>query len=380
MNLINKLKRIAAAGIAVSTAAGCMAPAMASQADGTYFTYTIKLPGEKAKTYSSGTALNLTSVKASSSDVKFTLKSVYISGKKLALSKAKLSCQYTSASNHITSLTQNKSTLAISAKLIKSIAGTEKTPILSVTKKGTYSSSGAAASAVIRDTKYKKKIDASAGFVNVKLGRYGTAKTGFSLLSTGFAINGAAKEAGTYSWWIAEYAKSGDSWKATDFVIVPKAPYTAGSSAYHFSVMRDSKGLTGMKLTDALIRTGDSDETWSVQPDAVYPEGWTKNATFKYKYILDAPNFKSAVSSKKNTITVKWTADNNADGYTVQCARNIQFKNCRIQKYTGWKTRSCKAYGLRSKQKYYVRIRSYRTVDGRTYYSPWSKVKTVQVK
>lgn len=380
MNLISKLKRIAAVGIAFSTVAGCMTPAMASQSNSTYFTYKLKLPGKKAKTYSSKKTLNLSSAKASSSDAKITLKKVYINGRKLSLSKAKVSVQYISSGDHIISLTQNRSTLSISSKLLKAVAGTGVTPIIAVNHKGTYASSGAEASASVRDAKYRKDIFSSANFVNVKLGRYGTAKTGFSLLNGSFAINGATRKAGSYSWWIAEYKKEGDSWKASDFILVPKAPYTAGSTAYHFSVLRDSKGLTGMKLTDALIRTGDSAETWSVQPSAAYPEGWENGMIFNYKYLLAAPKIRRLKSSSRSSLAVKWAADKNADGYTMQCARNRKFTNCRTQKYTGWRTNGCTAYSLRSRNTYYVRVRSQRTIDGRTYYSPWSKVKTVKVK
>ena len=35
---------------------------------------------------------------------------------------------------------------------------------------------------------------------------------------------------------------------------------------------------------------------------------------------------------------------------------------------------------LKAKKKYYVRIRTYKTVSGGKYYSEWSKVKTVTTK
>jgi len=36
--------------------------------------------------------------------------------------------------------------------------------------------------------------------------------------------------------------------------------------------------------------------------------------------------------------------------------------------------------GLKSGRKYWVRVRTYKTVNGKKYYSAWSKVKTVTVK
>ena len=68
-------------------------------------------------------------------------------------------------------------------------------------------------------------------------------------------------------------------------------------------------------------------------------------------------------------------------GYQVQVASNSKFT-------TGKKTVTVKGYTvlskkitkLMSKKKYYVRIRTYRTVSGVKYYSKWSKVKTVTVR
>lgn len=36
--------------------------------------------------------------------------------------------------------------------------------------------------------------------------------------------------------------------------------------------------------------------------------------------------------------------------------------------------------GLKAKKKYYVRMRTYKTVKGKKYYSDWSKVKGVRMK
>ena len=49
----------------------------------------------------------------------------------------------------------------------------------------------------------------------------------------------------------------------------------------------------------------------------------------------------------------------------------------KIKKYS--KT-SKKIKQLRSKKKYYVRIRTYLKTGGKTYYSAWSKTKTVKTK
>ena len=68
-------------------------------------------------------------------------------------------------------------------------------------------------------------------------------------------------------------------------------------------------------------------------------------------------------------------------GYQIQVARNKAFtKNSKTVTVKGFSKTSKKIKGLKSKTRYYVRIRTYMTVDGVEYYSNWSKVKSVKVK
>ena len=46
----------------------------------------------------------------------------------------------------------------------------------------------------------------------------------------------------------------------------------------------------------------------------------------------------------------------------------------------GYKDTSEKITKLKAKKKYYVQIRTYRTVSGKNYYSSWSRVKSVKTK
>ena len=52
----------------------------------------------------------------------------------------------------------------------------------------------------------------------------------------------------------------------------------------------------------------------------------------------------------------------------------------KTKKITSNKTTSKKITGLKAKKKYYVKVRTYKTVNGTKYYSGWSKVKTVTTK
>ena len=68
-------------------------------------------------------------------------------------------------------------------------------------------------------------------------------------------------------------------------------------------------------------------------------------------------------------------------GYQVQYSTNKNFKSGnKTVKITKNKTTSKTVKSLKAKKKYYVRIRTYKTVNGKTYYSGWSNVKNVTTK
>lgn len=68
-------------------------------------------------------------------------------------------------------------------------------------------------------------------------------------------------------------------------------------------------------------------------------------------------------------------------GYQIQYATNSEFttnkKTVTIKKNTETTKTISK---LKANKKYYVRVRTYKTVNGKKYYSSWSKVKTVKTK
>ena len=88
-----------------------------------------------------------------------------------------------------------------------------------------------------------------------------------------------------------------------------------------------------------------------------------------------------AVSTKTGTITVNWKKDSQAGGYQLQCALNSGFtsglKTVTIAKQS---TTSKTITNLTQKKTYYVRIRAYKKIDGRSYYGAWSKVLKVTCK
>lgn len=62
-------------------------------------------------------------------------------------------------------------------------------------------------------------------------------------------------------------------------------------------------------------------------------------------------------------------------------ARNSKFTSSKkTVTVSSYKTTSKKISNLSAKKKYYVKVRTYKTVKGVKYYSSWSKVKSVTTK
>ena len=86
----------------------------------------------------------------------------------------------------------------------------------------------------------------------------------------------------------------------------------------------------------------------------------------------------TSVKAKSEAFTIKWKKKTNIAGYQIQYSANSKFKRgnktIKIKKV---KTLSKKITGLKPSKKYYVRIRTYKIVNKKTYYSSWSKKKNV---
>ena len=86
-------------------------------------------------------------------------------------------------------------------------------------------------------------------------------------------------------------------------------------------------------------------------------------------------------SKKAGKLTAKWEAVKKIDGFEIQYTTKAKtFKNAKKTKVKNPKATKVTVEKLKKHQRYYVRVRTYKVVGGETYYSNWSKVKSVKVK
>jgi 5'-nucleotidase len=92
-----------------------------------------------------------------------------------------------------------------------------------------------------------------------------------------------------------------------------------------------------------------------------------------------ATKLSSVKNAKGKKLTVKWAQNKAGTGYQIQYATNKKFTGAKTIQIGKNSTKSTTISMLKKKQKYSVRIRTVKKVSGKSYYSNWSKVKTVAV-
>lgn len=96
----------------------------------------------------------------------------------------------------------------------------------------------------------------------------------------------------------------------------------------------------------------------------------TITKTFK---INPKPTKITSLTKASKAFTVKWSkVTTQTTGYQIYYTTSTTRKNGKTYTVTNNKTTSKKFTGLKSKKKYYVWVRTYKTVNGTKYYSTWS--------
>ena len=87
------------------------------------------------------------------------------------------------------------------------------------------------------------------------------------------------------------------------------------------------------------------------------------------------------VTGGKNTLTIAWTPRTaQATGYEIQYSLKKNFKSAKKVTVTKAKTKTKTVKKLTKGKTYYVRIRTYKTVNGKKFYSAWSAIKSAKIK
>ena len=89
----------------------------------------------------------------------------------------------------------------------------------------------------------------------------------------------------------------------------------------------------------------------------------------------------SKLTGKSKAISIKWKKQATATtGYQIKLSTSKSFNNCQTINISKNSITGKTVTKLKAKKKYYVKIRTYKTVNGKKFYSSWSEVKGVKTK
>ena len=93
-----------------------------------------------------------------------------------------------------------------------------------------------------------------------------------------------------------------------------------------------------------------------------------------------------SVKAAKRSIALTWkkitskVQKKRIKGYQIQYSTKRSFKKAKTKNVNGYKKTRVTLKKLKAKKKYYIRVRTILKVNGKTYYSKWSKIKSVKTK
>ena len=154
--------------------------------------------------------------------------------------------------------------------------------------------------------------------------------------------------------------------------------FTGAKTVTIASIKTTSKKITGLKdATKYYVQI----RTYKTVSGKKYYSNWSSAKTVTTKAPVPKATSLTSVTAASKGFTAKWSKQTTqTTGYQLQYSTSSKFTGAKTVWITSNKTTSKKISGLTAKKKYYVRIRTYKTLNGKKYYSSWSKTKTVTTK
>lgn len=155
--------------------------------------------------------------------------------------------------------------------------------------------------------------------------------------------------------------------------------YTGKSLTPTVKVTVDGKTLT--KGTDYTVTYKNNKNPGKATITIKGKGNYTGTKIVTFKIVPKKATVSSVTSTKKATLTVKVKKYSTATGYQIMIAKNSKFTSGKKSYVSSQNTTVTKTFTKLTKgKKYYVKVRAYKTIDGKRVYGTWSAVKTKTVK
>lgn len=159
-----------------------------------------------------------------------------------------------------------------------------------------------------------------------------------------------------------------------------KTTYTYSGSAAKPSVTVKHGTATLVKGTDYTVSYSNNTNvgTGKVTVTGIGEYSGTISLTFTINPVI--PTI-SAVAAVNNGFTVKWNrVSTQCNGYEIRYSTSSSLSGATTKKIASATVTSNSITNIKDRTTYYVQMRTYKTVDGKTYYSSWSSSRKVTTK
>ena len=160
-------------------------------------------------------------------------------------------------------------------------------------------------------------------------------------------------------------------------------PSTATTQGANSTTAKPSSTTVTAPSTSAVTQPSNSTTASTVNSSVSTISTAVSSTSTTEKSTASKPKSTSIKKLKKGkkSITILWSKTAGVKGYQIQLATDKKFKkNKKIVTIKKQKTTKTTVKKLKSKKKYFVRVRTYKTVNGKKVYSSWSKIKSVKTK
>ena len=172
----------------------------------------------------------------------------------------------------------------------------------------------------------------------------------------------------------AEPAANGKGIKLTWAKVAGATNYVITCNNKPLKTTKDGKTVT---FTDVKANTNGAKYTYKIVAKAATGTSSQSKSVVYYK--LNRPATPAATNSASKKMTVKWAKNAKANGYQIQYGIKSNFSGAKSASVTKNSIVSKVIGNLLKGKIYYVRVRSYKKVSGKFYFSAWSAVRKVKI-
>ena len=164
--------------------------------------------------------------------------------------------------------------------------------------------------------------------------------------------------------------------------ISPKSFVYDGKAKELNIIIKDDDGVMLAEGTDYTVKYSNNTKAGLATATIKYNIYYKRKGTIKKNFVISPEGTEiKKITAEKKGFKVNWKKQpTQTSGYQIQYSKSSKFKKAKTVTVKKNSIVSAKASKLGSKNTYYVRVRTYKTVNNKKYCSSWSEAKTVKTK